>query len=300
MIQQDLTREDQTLQTVGQIDNQIQSVYNNLEALSVQQNPDLNKQNQMLQKIEELQQLKSSLYTSINNSYAATQSNVAQARNSLVDETAINGIIGQELKNVNKNLSTLEQARFNKVRMAEINNYYSDKYGAQTNVMKMIVYFCIPILILGILMKKEFISKNIATALIGILVGLAIIIVLFQAIDIARRNNMVFSEYDFPFNMDNVDLNSESNSNDQPKQKDYSMSCIGEACCPDGNDFGTLWDNNQKKCVTPNYENSQSEGFVGERCLQNSFDKADFNVNIFKNNNQEVKGYSDDSNFTKV
>jgi len=117
MIQQDLTREDQTLQTVGQIDNQIQSVYNNLEALSVQQNPDLNKQKQLLQKIEELQQLKSSLYTSINNSYAATQSNVAQSRNSLVDETAINGIIGQELTNVNKNLSTLEEARFIVINM---------------------------------------------------------------------------------------------------------------------------------------------------------------------------------------
>ena len=298
MIQQDSTRVNQTLQTVGQIDAQIQSVYNNLEALSVQQNPDLNKQTQMLQKIEELQQLKSSLYTSINNSYADTQANVAQARNSLVDETAINGIIGQELKNVNKNLSTLEQARFNKVRMAEINNYYSDKYGAQTNVMKTIVYFCIPILILGILMKKEFISKNIATALIGILVGLVIIIVLFQAIDIARRNNMVFSEYNFPFNTD-IDLDSESNSNDQPKQRDHSMSCVGEACCPDGNNFGTLWDKNQKKCVTPSYENSQSEPFVGARCLQNSFDKADFNVNIFKNNNQEVKGYTDDSNFAK-
>ena len=299
MIQQNLERGDQTLQTVGQIDAQIQSIYNNLEALSVQQNPDLNKQTQLLQKIEELQQLKSSLYTSINNSYADTQANVAQARNSLVDETAINGIIGQELKNVNKNLSALEQARFNKVRMAEINNYYSDKYGAQTNVMKTIVYFCIPILILGILMKKEFISKNIATALIGILVGLAIIIVLFQAIDIARRNNMTFSEYEFPFNTDNVDLNSESNSDDQPKQQDYSMSCIGEACCPTGNNFGTLWDKNQKKCVTPNYENTQSEPFVGAKCLQNSFNKADFNVNIFKNNNQEVKGYTDDSNFAK-
>jgi hypothetical protein len=299
MIQQDLTREDQTLQTVGQIDDQIQSIYNNLETLSVQQNPNLDKQTQMLHKIEELQQLKSSLYVSINNNYTATQANVAQSRNSLVDETAVNGIIGQELKNTNKNLSTLEEARFNKVRMAEINNYYSDKYGAQTNVMKTIVYFCIPILILGILMKKEFISKNIATALIGILVGFAIIVALFQVTDISNRSNMVFSEYDFPFNPDNVNLNSKGNNADQPKIPDYGMSCIGEACCPNGNNFGTMWDNTQKKCVTPNYEDSQTEGFVGERCLQNSFDKADFNVNIFKNNNQEVKGYTDNSNFAK-
>jgi hypothetical protein len=45
---------------------------------------------------------------------------------------------------------------------------------------------------------------------------------------------------------------------------------------------------------------SQSEGFVGERCLQNSFDKCDFNVKIFKDNNSNVDGYSkNSSNYAK-
>ena len=53
MIQQELQRDDQTLQTIGQIDAQIQSIYNNLEALSVQTNPDVNKQNALLQQIQQ-------------------------------------------------------------------------------------------------------------------------------------------------------------------------------------------------------------------------------------------------------
>ena len=53
------------------------------------------------------------------------------------------------MKRTNKNLVLLQQERFNKLRMAEINDYYSDKYTTQTGVMKTIVYFCIPILILG-------------------------------------------------------------------------------------------------------------------------------------------------------
>ncbi len=182
--------------------------------------------------------------------------------------------------------------------MAEINNYYSEKYGAQTNVMKTIVYFCIPILILGILMKKEILSKNISLALIGILVGLAIVVVVYQAIDLSRRSNMVFSEYNFPFDSENVDLNSDSNDDDQPKQQDRTMSCAAEACCPEGNDYGTVWDNTNKKCVTPSYKDSQSEGFVGSKCLQNSFGKSDFNVNVFKSNSKGVKGYSDMDNTT--
>ena len=44
---------DQTIQTISQIDKQIQSIYADLEALSVQQNPNVDKQNQMLQKIQD-------------------------------------------------------------------------------------------------------------------------------------------------------------------------------------------------------------------------------------------------------
>ena len=63
--------------------------------------------------------------------------------------------------------------------------------------------------------------------------------------------------------------------------------------------LGTVWDATNKQCVTPSYKDSQSEPFVGERCLQNSFDKADFNVNIFKNNNV-INGYSENNdNYAK-
>ena len=58
---------DKTLQTISQIDIQIRDMYDDLEALNVKQNPDTNKQNQILNKIQEMQQLKSSLYTNVSN-----------------------------------------------------------------------------------------------------------------------------------------------------------------------------------------------------------------------------------------
>jgi len=279
---------DQTLKTISQIDSQIQGMYNDLEALSVEQNPNANKQNQILQKIQELQQLKTSLYTSVSNNYATTQSNVAISRNSLVNEMAVGGIVEHELKNVQGNLNSLQDARYDKLRMAEINNYYSDKYDTQAKVMKTIVYFCIPILILGLLMKRGILSSNIALILIAIILGLAIVVVLLQVFDIASRDNMNFSEYNFPFDPTAVDSNDLGNPNDQPVKANLTLSCAGEACCPDGNANGTKWDSANKQCVT--------EGFVGERCLKNSFRKSDFNVGVFTNNSV-VSGYnSSDSN----
>ena len=279
---------DQTINTIRQIDSQIQGMYNDLEALSVEQNPNASKQNQILQKIQELQQLKTSLYTSVSNNYATTQSNVAISRNSLVNEMAVGGIVEHELKNVQGNLNSLQDARYGKLRMAEINNYYGDKYDTQAKVMKSIVYFCIPILILGLLMKRGILSSNIALILIAIILGLAIVVVLLQVFDIASRDNMNFSEYNFPFDPTAVDSSDMGNPNDQPVKIDLTLSCAGEACCPTGNVNGTKWDSSNKQCVT--------EGFVGERCLKNSFRKSDFNVGVFTNNSV-VSGYnSSDSN----
>jgi hypothetical protein len=276
-----------TLKTIREIDVQIQGMYDDLEALSVKQNPNVNKQNQLIQKIQELQRMKTSLYTSVSNNYATTISNVAVSRNSLVNEIAVGGIVEHELKNVQGNLSALQDARYGKLRMAEINNYYSDKYDTQAKVMKSIVYFCIPILILGLLMKRGILPSNIALILIAIILGLAIVVVLLQLFDIASRDNMNFSEYNFPFDPTAVDSNDMGNPNDQPVKVDLTLSCAGEACCPTGNPNGTKWDSANKQCVT--------EGFVGERCLKNSFRKSDFNVGVFTNNSV-VSGYNSSDN----
>ena len=249
---------EQTMNTIEQIDAQIQSMYTNLEALNVKSNPDVDKQNQILQKIQELQNLKSSLYISMSNNYASVQSNVALSRNSLVNEMAVSGVVKNELQNVQDNLSLLEDSRYNTRRMAEINNYYSEKYSAQTNVMKTIVYFCIPLLILGILMKKGFVPKNISLIIMSVLIGLAIVIVGLQVIDIMRRDNMDFTEYRFPFypSEANKRLSSDLSNPDQPVARTSNKSCHGSACCPQGNKFGSVWDNINKRCVTPYYKDN--------------------------------------------
>jgi len=256
--QQNNENTEQTMNTIEQIDEQIQSMYTNLEALNVKSNPDVDKQNQILQKIQELQHLKSSLYISMSNNYASVQSNVALSRNSLVNEMAVSGVVKNELQNVQDNLSLLEDSRYNTRRMAEINNYYSEKYSAQTNVMKTIVYFCIPLLILGILMKKGFVPKNISLIIMSVLIGLAIVIVGLQVIDIMRRDNMDFTEYRFPFNPSegNKQLSSDLSNPDQPVARTSNESCHGSSCCPQGNNFGTVWDNINKRCVTPYYKDN--------------------------------------------
>lgn len=249
---------EQTSHTIDQIDQQIHSMYANLEALNVEANPNIEKQNQILQKIQELQHLKSSLYRTMSSNYSTVQSNVALSRNNLVNEMTVSNLIKGELNNVQDKLSSLDDSRYNTKRMAEINDYYSEKYRAQTKVMKTIVYFCIPVLILGILMKKELIPQNISLIIISILIGLAIVIVGLQIIDIMNRDNMVFSEYNFPFNPSEEKklMSADLSSPDQPVARSTLSTCSGQLCCPEGNKFGTVWDSINKRCVTPYYKDN--------------------------------------------
>jgi hypothetical protein len=292
LIQQEQQGTIKIIQSINQIDTQIQSLYQQLEQLSVVSNPDLNKQQQILDEIQQLQTLKEDLYNNVSENYASTQANVVESRNALVNEVAVGQIVQNELKHANKNLKVLQNQRNDNLRMAEINDYYSEKYLTQTNVMKTIVYFCIPILILGILMKKEIIPKNIALGIIGILAGICIFVIIMQTIDIIQRSNMVFSEYKFTTNPDELANEAGSGNGSQPQTVDMTLNCAGESCCPTGNSYGTIWDASNNQCVTQSYLDTTSEGFVGERCLQNSFNKCDFNINVFKNNHN-INAYND-------
>ena len=307
-ILEELQRDEQIKKTIKQVDTEINELYNNLEVLSVEPSPNLRKQTKIIKEIERLQKLKSSLYNSLSYSYASTQANVAEARNALVDEVAISGVVKHELSNAKDNLDALKEERFNKLRMAEINDYYSQKYRTQTNVMKTIVYFCVPILILGILTKKEFIPNNIGLAIIGVLIGLAIVIVFYQVNDIWWRDNMVFEEYDWGWDAEKAAESisrKNDNSKDQPKNlasTDFSLpDCNGEECCPSGNEFGTVWDKSLGKCINPEVNKegfSSSESFVGSQCLAGTFNKPDEKVDMYSGS--KIMAFDGDSSFAKI
>lgn len=307
-IQQDEQQNMRIVTSINQIDAQIAELYGNLEASSANSSPDISNQENIIKKIDALQKLKTSLYTNLNDNYKATQLNVLEARDNLVNKVAMSKIAEHELSNTNTNLSVMKNIRNDKLRLAEINNYYSSKYDTQTTVMKTIIYFCIPILILGILVKNELLPQYIGISIIGVLCGLAIVVIYFQTVDIMRRDNMVFDEYDWGFNPKNVDLNDNSNDDDQPKIKSgLSNVCIGQSCCPPGNTFGITWDAAKQICTTKNTPEVKEdtstlktkEEFVGSKLLKNVFDKSNFNINIFKNSNKVLGFNQNDTNYAK-
>jgi len=290
----------QTVTSISQVDVQISELYTELEKLTVQLNPDISQQQKILNNIDELQKLKISLYNNISQDYASAQADLVETRDNLVNDVAMTNVLNDEIANVNSTLSNLKNTRNEKVRMAEINNYYSSKYDTQTNIMKTIVYFCIPILILGIMIKKDLMSQTFGMSMIGIIVAILIIVLFFQLVDTMNRDNTVYDEYNWRFDPKNSTVtNNGSNAQDQPQMsKKNGNVCIGQECCPPGNKSGISWNASTQLCVgnkpssTTTMSSTTKEEFTGSRLIKNVFDTPSSNINIFKNTNN-VDGFDE-------
>jgi hypothetical protein len=290
----------QTVTSISQVDVQISELYTELEKLTVQLNPDISQQQKILNNIDRLQQLKISLYNNISQDYASAQSDLVETRDNLVNDVAMTNILNDEIANVNSTLSNLKNTRDEKVRMAEINNYYSSKYDTQTNIMKTIVYCCIPLLILGIMIKKDLMSQTFGMSMIGIIVAILIIVLFFQLVDTMNRDNTVYDEYNWRFDPKNSTVtNNGNNAQDQPKMsKKNGIVCIGQECCPPGNTSGISWNASTQLCVGNKPSSTRAgspttkEEFTGSRLIKNAFDTPSSNINIFKNTNN-VDGFDE-------
>ena len=217
-------------------------------------------QQKIIEKMKEISAIRRNLYSNLNQMYKRVQGDVARNRNQLVNQMVTSGIIENELKNAKNSYKTIEDNRNNKLRMVEINNYFGSRYRAYSNLMKQVIYFSIPILILAFLTRKELVPTKIAGGIVSLIIAVAILVLGRQILDLGMRDNMNFDEYNWYFNPNNVELDNfdDSDINDHPDFFDNGKNsssqyfaelegqCIGEQCCGPN----MKYDSSKKRCVS--------------------------------------------------
>ena len=118
----DNTSDDQQIQILKNIE-QLQSVekalYKELEAPTPPANPD-----SIITRINQLADIRISLFKSLNYTYQALQKNVNNSRTELVQLLTVVQVVEEELNNAKKQLNELYEIKHSKMRMVEINTYY--------------------------------------------------------------------------------------------------------------------------------------------------------------------------------
>lgn len=206
----------------------------------------------IIDKINEIAQTRMSLYQSISNMASSYQQNLATSNNSLQEQMLAIDIVENELNEAKRRLNLLEEQKYNKLRLVEINTYYGKQYNAYKDVAKNIVYLCILVLLIVILGKKEILPSNIYVTLNGIVIVIGLVIIGKQIIKLSNKDNMNFDEYDWYFNKSEAPVDTTggltgTGSSSSNPWATPSLACVGATCCSQADGF--IYDSTQNMCV---------------------------------------------------
>lgn len=235
-------RNQQVLDNISQLQEQEKALYANLEDVNLSADD----KEKIIKQINEITQIRMNLYSSLRDLYSNYQENVSSSRESSDQSKAAIDIIENELNNAKIKMNMIENERYNKLRLVEINTYYGKRYNAHAKIMKIIVFTCIPIILLSILYNKQLIPTVLYTVLSTLIFIIGSIILWNQIVDISNRDTMNWDEYNWYFNKsDAPDQNSGSSSSTSNPWDTNRLPCVGSSCCTTDSTF----DSEQNLCI---------------------------------------------------
>ena len=239
---------EQTISNITDLQTIEMQLYEGLDSPQLTQD----QRSRIIDKINEIAQTRMTLYQGIGNMASSYQQNLATSNNALSEQMLAIDIIENELNEAKRRLNLLEEQKYNKLRLVEINTYYGKQYNAYKDVAKNIVYVCILVLIVVILGKKEIIPGNIYIALNVLIISIGAIIIGRQIIKLSNKDNMNFDEYNWYFNKAEAPASTlvPSSSSSSSSSNPWSMptiACMGATCCNQADGF--TYDSTQNMCV---------------------------------------------------
>ena len=241
-------RNQQVLNNISQLQTQEKALYDSLDDVSLSSE----QKQQIINRINEISQMRMNLYAGLKDMYSYYQQNVSASRTTLGESIAAVDVLENELNQAKIRMNLIEEQKYNKLRLVEINTYFGKRYDAHSRLMKTIVYICIPVIILAVLANKGFLPSNIYKLLVVIILVIGAVLIGLQLIDISNRDNMNWDEYNWYFDRNNAPSDSTEGTPTDPWGT-VSITCVGSACCYDG----STYDSEQNICMPNSIYNQQ-------------------------------------------
>ena len=232
----------QVLNNISQLQTQEKKLYDSLDNAALSSD----EKQQIINKINEISQMRINMYSNMKDMYSFYQKNVAASNSLIGQDIAAIDILETELNNSKQRLNLIQDEKNNKLRLVEINTYYGKQYNAHSKLMKIIIFTCIPVIILSVLANKGILPQNLYAFLTGIIIIIGVVFIGLELIDMSNRDNMNWDEYNWYFNKDDApSSDTTDNSSDPWATTTPSVVCIGAACCYDG----STYDDQKNICV---------------------------------------------------
>ena len=269
---------------------------------SLETNPNLTSQEQqtIIEKLNQISNMRINLYETSGNVNTFFQNALTSSVGTLQEQVVAIGIVENELNQSKKRLELLESERNNKIRLVEINNYYGDKYGEHSQIMKIVIFTLIPIIILVVLNNKGILPSPVYSGLLIIISAIGGYFFWIRLASIISRDNMNYQAYNWYFDPNSAPSSTTSTTSTTSSSSSSSSSdpwtsptttCVGQACCSSGQ----TWDSSLNQCTGSS--TATTESFI------NNMTPTDFNESDFVNKvltKQENGKYKTDYNMGSI
>lgn len=149
----------------------------------------------IINEINNLSTIRILLLKTLNNDYHNLIVDVSNREQEVKDQLNVSKLLEKQITKSKNKYNKLINDKNNKMRLVEINTYYSDKYKDYLLITKIIIIFSAIFVILGIISNKELLSESIIIPIISILVVILILIIFYIYAGITTKNNMNYKQY---------------------------------------------------------------------------------------------------------
>jgi hypothetical protein len=236
-------RNQQVLNNILQLQTQEKELYDSLDNVSLSSE----QKQQIINRINEISQMRINLYAGLKDTYDFYQKNVSASRSTLGQQITAIDVLENQLNETKIKMNLLEDQKYNKLRLVEINTYYGKRYNAHSKLMKTIVIMCLPIIVLAILANRGILPPKLYAFLTGIVLIIGVVLIGLQLIDMANRDNMNWDEYNWYFDRSKAPSDTTIGASVNPWGTP-SVTCIGSSCCYEG----STYDDQKNMCVPNN------------------------------------------------
>lgn len=238
----------QNQETADQIFNDIQSlqgVEQDLFSSLDDQSLTAEKRTDIINKINSISEMRLNLYSTLNdvNGYFNKLNNDSTI--SMSDQSSAIKIVEDQLNKSKQSLTDSEKVKNNKIRMIEINSYYSQRYAEHSDLMKITIYTLVPIILLTFLYNNSLLPYNLFFILIVFIGFYGAFLFLNKLASVWSRDSINYQEYLWSFNKTAAPVPIvKKNENSDPWGSIRVGTCIGENCCSED----TVWNDKTYTC----------------------------------------------------
>jgi hypothetical protein len=230
-------KNEQTLANIIRLQSLEQNLFNSLAAGISNGTLKSSDKDTIINQINQLSQMRSNLYTFLNNNSVNTLQHLAASNNLLSQQAQTVIIVENELNDAKNQLLGMQKDKYNKLRMVQINTYYGDRYADHSSMMKSIVIICAVIILITIIFNKGFIPSSLYYIMLVIIIVVSVVVLWYKYVMLISHDRMNYDEYDWGFNPDTApkyDTTNPSGTNPWAPSSYPSLTCVGSTCCNDG------------------------------------------------------------------